>query len=230
MAGVEVVGLITGIVSAFTGAYTAFTKWRNKRKDRKQESQNQALEVSLQSGASNIKSEYARYVALLGPRFQIGDDTAIAELYLYRDKSQKTLADITKLVTLKVALLPNSPALIDVTDQTRIGTLYALGSQYQRMMQAAPLTRTGLNPRFKERQPRPLELPARQDPLPSTQSYPLESVVPNKHSYPLGSVKEFCDGVEAWISEFFLARANGGRPLTTLTLLDVPDLAPAIEE
>ena len=76
MSGAEVVGvvgMITGIVSAFTGAYTAFTKWRKNRKERKKESQNQALEVSLRSGASDIESQFARCVALLGPRFERGD-------------------------------------------------------------------------------------------------------------------------------------------------------------
>ena len=73
MSGVEVVGTICGIISAFTGAYAAFTKWRKKRKERKQEPQNQALEDSLKSGASDIQIHYAQYVVLLGPRFASGD-------------------------------------------------------------------------------------------------------------------------------------------------------------
>ena len=205
MSGAEavgVVGMITGIVSAFTGAYTAFTKWRKKRKERKQEPQNQTLEVALRSGASEIQSQFARCVELLGPRFERGDgdrpfqyfrlteyewltsliDMARDELWNYRIQMQQTFTVLNRPDTLKNILLPNSPALIYNTDQTRHRTLLAIRSQYQRMMQAAPLTRTELIPRSNERQLGPIGHPARPDPLPNT------------HSYPHGSAAEFCDG------------------------------------
>ena len=241
MSGVEAVGLVTGIISAITGVYTAFTKWAKKKKERRKEPQNQALEISLKFGPSEIDSQYASYVKLLGPRFKSGDgdqpsddflriehewltpliDMAIAELIHYLNQSQKALALMTQLVTLKATLLPNSQALKHDTDQIRGGTLRTLELYCQRMMQAAALTRTGLNPRFNEPQLRRIGYPARPDPLPNTQPPPRDfqawgdggsnprfherqprppetSVrlypLPNMQSYPIGGVEEFCDG------------------------------------
>ena len=104
------------------------------------------------------------------------------QLHRYRIQLQKTLTALNRLDTLTNILLPNSEALIYDTDQTRHRTLLALASQYQRMMQAAPLTRTGLNPRFTEPQLEPIGYPARPDPL------------PNMQPRPLGSVAQFCNG------------------------------------
>ena len=102
------------------------------------------------------------------------------ELRLYHNQLQQTLAVFNGPDTLTNNFMPNSPILILNIHRNRDGTLRALGLQYQRMMQAAPLTRTGLNPILNERQPRPIGQPARPDPSPNMQPRP-GNVQPRGH-------------------------------------------------
>ena len=85
------------------------------------------------------------------------------ELRGYHIQLQQTLAVVNRPDTMKNKFMPNLQILILNIDQNRVGTLQALGSQFQRMMQAAPLPRTGLNIILSERLPRPIGFPARPD-------------------------------------------------------------------
>lgn len=73
MSGIEVVAAVAGIVSAFQAPVSLYKSWRDKRDQRKKESQNQALEHSLCSGATTVQTEYDRDFARLGRPFAVGD-------------------------------------------------------------------------------------------------------------------------------------------------------------
>jgi hypothetical protein len=70
MSGLEVVGLVCAIVSAFTGAAALIRK--RKAKKEKQAVQ-EALEQSLALGPPSVRGEYDHGFARLGPRFARGD-------------------------------------------------------------------------------------------------------------------------------------------------------------
>ena len=70
MSGIEVVGLVCAIVSAFTGAAALLKKRTAKKEDAKRE--REAVEKSLGIGPPTVQGEYDRDFARLGPIFAKG--------------------------------------------------------------------------------------------------------------------------------------------------------------
>ena len=69
MSGLEVVGLVCAIVSAFTGAAELI----RRRKAKKTKNAKEAVEKSLALGPPTVRGEYDHGFARLGPRFAKGD-------------------------------------------------------------------------------------------------------------------------------------------------------------
>jgi hypothetical protein len=73
MSGLEVVAVIAGIISAYTGAHIVFQNWRQARESRRRNKQNLKLNKSLVVGSSTIQHTYDEHFARLGQRFAVGD-------------------------------------------------------------------------------------------------------------------------------------------------------------
>jgi hypothetical protein len=71
MSGIEVVGLVCAVVSAFTGV-AALLK-RRKAKKEEAEREREAVEKSLAIGPPTVLGEYDRDFTRLGPMFAKGD-------------------------------------------------------------------------------------------------------------------------------------------------------------
>ena len=76
MSGIEVVALVAGIVSAYTGAATLFRKWRSDRKERRQQLQNERLDQSLVQGRTDVQGRYDNDFRRLGVVFARGDGSS----------------------------------------------------------------------------------------------------------------------------------------------------------
>ena len=78
MSGLEVVGLIAGITSAFVGAksYLLARKKREEVKAKRQEAE--ALRTSLVRGKTEVQEEYDSDFARLGAPFARGDGVSIS--------------------------------------------------------------------------------------------------------------------------------------------------------
>ena len=74
----EIVAGVAAIVSAFNGSVTLYRSWRDKRRERLENAQNQNLERSLTTGGTAVQREYDTHFARLGRQFAIGDG-----MYLY---------------------------------------------------------------------------------------------------------------------------------------------------
>jgi len=68
MSGIEVVGLVCAIVSAFAGALGLF-----RRRTRQNDWKTVPVRESLAQGRLRIQAEYDRHFARLGQRFALGD-------------------------------------------------------------------------------------------------------------------------------------------------------------
>jgi hypothetical protein len=73
MSGLEIIAGIAAIVSAFNGSVTLFRSWRDKRRERLEETQNQNLDRSLTMGGTTVQREYDGHFARLGHQFAAGD-------------------------------------------------------------------------------------------------------------------------------------------------------------
>lgn len=73
MFGLEVVGIVASIISAFVSSASLFREWREKRRERRKNDQNSILQISLSSGSSQIQGEYEQDFSRLGSRFAVGD-------------------------------------------------------------------------------------------------------------------------------------------------------------
>lgn len=78
MPGLEIVAGVAAIVSAFNGSVTLYRSWRDKRRERLENAQNQNLERSLTTGGTTVQREYDTHFARLGRQFAVGDG-----IYLY---------------------------------------------------------------------------------------------------------------------------------------------------
>jgi hypothetical protein len=78
MSGLEIVAGVAAIVSAFNGSVTLYRSWRDERRERLENAQNQNLERSLTIGGTTVQREYDTHFARLGRQFAIGDG-----MYLY---------------------------------------------------------------------------------------------------------------------------------------------------
>lgn len=72
MFGLEVVAVIAGIISAYTGSHVAFQKWQKGRESRLHNKQYLKLNNSLVAGSSTIQQTY-KHFARLGKLFAVGD-------------------------------------------------------------------------------------------------------------------------------------------------------------
>ena len=161
MSGLEVVALVAGIVSAFTGAGTLFRNWRRDRKERRKQEKNQRLEQTLVKGSSDVQTTYNDDFRRLGPMFARGDgmtppistSSLLADAILFiTDISRSTLAEqLIKLQGTVISILtgqtpigaliyPQHDLLSDTSIAVRLRSLSALAEQYQRMSQAAPIS------------------------------------------------------------------------------------------
>lgn len=73
MSGLEVVALVAGIVSAYSGAASLFRNWRRDRKERQQQKKNQHLNQALVKGSSDVQKTYDDDFRRLGQLFARGD-------------------------------------------------------------------------------------------------------------------------------------------------------------
>ena len=161
MSGLEVVGLVAGIVSAFTGAGGLFRNWRRDRKERRLQEKNQRLEQTLVKGSSDVQTTYDHDFRRLGPMFARGDgmtppissSSLLADATLFfADIGRSTLAEqLIKLQGTVISILtgetpisalvyPQHDLLSDTSIAVRLRSLGALAEQYQRMSQAAPIS------------------------------------------------------------------------------------------
>lgn len=75
MSGLEVVALVAGIVSAFSGTASCLAE-RKRRKAEKHQQRKQELKTLRNAvilAPSQIQQEYDRDFARIGPRFAVGD-------------------------------------------------------------------------------------------------------------------------------------------------------------
>jgi hypothetical protein len=77
MSGIEIAVGVAAVVTAFNGSAKLYQSWRDKRKERAKNAQNQNLERSLTIGATTVQKEYDGYHAKLGPEFAAGDGRPI---------------------------------------------------------------------------------------------------------------------------------------------------------
>lgn len=73
MSGLEVVGLIAGIVSAFSGAANLYRDWRSKKREREKQQQNENLSQVLVTSGPDVQRHYDDDFRRLGQRFARGD-------------------------------------------------------------------------------------------------------------------------------------------------------------
>ena len=161
MSGIEVVALVAGIVSAFTGAGTLFRSWRRDRKERQRQEKNQHLEQALVKGSSDVQKTYDDDFRRLGPMFARGDGMAspisisllLANAMLFvAEISRSTLAEqliklqgtvisvLTGNTPISALVYPNHDLLSDTSIAVRLRSLSVLAEQYQRMSQAARIS------------------------------------------------------------------------------------------
>lgn len=71
----EVVALVSGIVSAFAGATSLYRNWKKDRRGaaRHREDEKQSVNDSLVRGSRDVQSEYDRNYGRLGHQFAVGD-------------------------------------------------------------------------------------------------------------------------------------------------------------
>jgi hypothetical protein len=171
MSGLEVVALVAGIISAFSGT-AAFLQDRKKRKAEQAEAKKTALhnlQLAVTSAPPQIQGEYDRDFGRIGSKFASGDCectkscTCTSSIRLLtrnlpaiaRDQLTGILISMQQNViqTLQALLVANSPsatidytALLGITDSSRLDSVSALAQQYQRFSTAAPITSLAAGP------------------------------------------------------------------------------------
>lgn len=66
MSGLEIVGLVAGIVAAFSGASSLYRDWRKERREREERQENEDLEIVVKQSGPDIQEEYDRDFSKLG--------------------------------------------------------------------------------------------------------------------------------------------------------------------
>ena len=161
MSGIEVVALVAGIASAFTGAGNLFRSWRRGGKERQQQKENQNLEQALVKGSSDVQRTYDDDFRRLGPVFPRGDGMTspistsllLANAMLFvAEISRSTLAEqliklqgtvisvLTGNTPISALVYPNHDLLSNTSIAVRLRSLSALADQYQRISQAARIS------------------------------------------------------------------------------------------
>jgi hypothetical protein len=80
MSGIEIATSVAAIVQAFNESVTLYRSWRDKRRGRLGNAQNQNLERSLTIGGTTVQREYDGHFARLGCKFAVGDGEFKASL------------------------------------------------------------------------------------------------------------------------------------------------------
>ncbi|KAK3370709.1 hypothetical protein B0H63DRAFT_487485 [Podospora didyma] len=117
---------------------------RSQQRDRPR-AQDDDLRDSLQYGGNAVQDEFDRRYSQLGPRFAQGDLVAQTQL-----QSQVIILQGTVIKMLEEALLtgktPDISKLYNVSEFAREGSVRALKDQYQRLLQAVPVSRRPVGP------------------------------------------------------------------------------------
>ncbi|KUJ16995.1 uncharacterized protein LY89DRAFT_782222 [Mollisia scopiformis] len=137
MSGLEAIpiaALVCAIISAFTGSANLL-----KRVPRDKRLKYHHVGKSLDHGSEKVQNDFNRYVSRLGRRFERGDEQARQELRNVAFMLQSNL-----LKSVYHVLDGRNAAFGDVhelSEQGRRDAVWALGSQYQRILSAAPFAR-----------------------------------------------------------------------------------------
>ncbi|KAF1947199.1 hypothetical protein EJ02DRAFT_137161 [Clathrospora elynae] len=157
MSGLEVVGLVAGIVSAFS-AMASFLAARNEKKAenaRRKREEMEKLQTAIILAPPQIQSEYDYDFARIGSKFAAGD-CEYSEIFLAIGRNQLAciLIDLQQnmIQILQGLLLSNSSSgrvvdyayLFNVSERSRLDSISALAQQYQRFIAAASIARTTL--------------------------------------------------------------------------------------
>ena len=73
MSGLEVVGLVAGIVSAYSGAAQLYQNWRNEKRERQRKLKNEQLRQVVSTSGPQVQHVYDQDFRRLGRRFARGD-------------------------------------------------------------------------------------------------------------------------------------------------------------
>ncbi|KAN0113277.1 hypothetical protein V8E51_006228 [Hyaloscypha variabilis] len=138
---ISIAGLVCAIVSAYTGAASLFQARKARKKERVEKARKAAaLRKSLAIAPPQVQREYDHDFNRIGQQFATGDDIG-------RNQLATILIDLqSKMIGTLQALLNGGSgsysSLLGTSDQSRLSTISALGSQYQRLAQAAPIQRS----------------------------------------------------------------------------------------
>jgi len=158
---ISIAGLVCAIVSAYTGAASLFQARKARKKERVEKARKAAaLRKSLAIAPPQVQTEYDHDFNRIGQQFATGDGkicqpmpraSRVIVLLKFLDIGRNQLATIlidlqSKMIGTLQALLNGGSgsysSLLDTSDQSRLSTISALGSQYQRLAQAAPIQRS----------------------------------------------------------------------------------------
>jgi hypothetical protein len=166
MSGLEVVALVVGIVSAFSGTASFLSelkKRKTKTKTRNKPEDLDKLRDAVKLAPPQIQQEYDQDFARIGPEFAAGDCKftilafAIAAALLNIQKTAIGKAELTSILInmqqnmiakLQALLLSTSSnpiidytSLFGISDRSKLDCISALAQQYQRFSTAAPIPR-----------------------------------------------------------------------------------------
>ncbi|KAH7079317.1 hypothetical protein BKA63DRAFT_508156 [Paraphoma chrysanthemicola] len=145
MSGLEVVMLVTSIVSAYssTAAYLRARRRRKKNKARQRHIALGKLRDAVNAAPSEIQQAYDHDFARIGPEFATGDDIARAQLAeILIGLQQNMIAELESLLLGKSQSENiNYSSLIDLSKSSKLETISALAQQYERFRTAAPIAR-----------------------------------------------------------------------------------------
>jgi hypothetical protein len=91
MSGLEVAGLISTIVLAFTGAGTLFQNLRYRRQDRKIHAKNESMDLLLRASGPDVQHRCDNDFRALGPVFARGDGGFLSSLI----RTSRAVTDIS---------------------------------------------------------------------------------------------------------------------------------------
>jgi len=162
MSGLEVVGAVSAVISAFHGGaeLVKIIKKKHRRRKNKQAYQEEALQESLQNGERQVGLKYTTDFRELGPRFQTGDGECQPCIYVI-ESSTNCLADEARGRLLHIAVVMQAEiirslqiaiqyenAILDLTllHETSVinrqNTIITLDGLRQRILQGLPIERS----------------------------------------------------------------------------------------
>ncbi|KAH7078617.1 hypothetical protein FB567DRAFT_139808 [Paraphoma chrysanthemicola] len=145
MSGLEVVMLVTSIVSAYssTAAYLRARRRKKKNKARRRHIALGKLRDAVNAAPSEIQQEYDHNFERIGPEFAKGDDIARAQLAEVLIGLQQNMIAELQTLLLRKSRSENIDysALIELSESSKLESISALAQQYQRFKTAAPIAR-----------------------------------------------------------------------------------------